>query len=59
MGARATAEQHSDFFGATGGRLDHAFANVQMLVRGMDQGIPITIIDHKKMKYLYKHQAYI
>ncbi len=34
-------------FGATGGRLDHAFANVQMLVRGIDQGIPMTIIDHK------------
>lgn len=34
-------------FGATGGRLDHALANIQLLSRGLDEGIPIVLIDHQ------------
>ncbi|WP_028398970.1 thiamine diphosphokinase [Ectobacillus panaciterrae] len=34
-------------FGATGGRLDHALANVQMLVKGLQKPIDMQLIDHK------------
>ncbi|MCP8970179.1 thiamine diphosphokinase [Ectobacillus ponti] len=34
-------------FGATGGRLDHSLANIQLLVRGLEQGVPITLADRQ------------
>jgi thiamine pyrophosphokinase len=34
-------------FGATGGRLDHALANVQMLVKGLRKNVEIQLIDYK------------
>ncbi|MDQ0270279.1 thiamine diphosphokinase [Cytobacillus purgationiresistens] len=41
-------------FGATGGRLDHFFANVQLLVKPVlqQQAIPIEIIDDKNILYI-------
>jgi thiamine pyrophosphokinase len=32
-------------FGATGGRLDHALASIQLLIRGLQQGVVIEMID--------------
>ncbi|QIW18972.1 thiamine diphosphokinase [Bacillus thuringiensis] len=34
-------------FGATGGRLDHGLANIQMLLRGLEVGIEMCIVDNK------------
>ncbi|WP_442599458.1 thiamine diphosphokinase [Neobacillus sp. D3-1R] len=39
-------------FGATGGRLDHFIANVQLLSKGIEKEYPISIIDKKNIMYL-------
>ncbi|MFD3445457.1 thiamine diphosphokinase [Microbacteriaceae bacterium 4G12] len=39
-------------FGATGGRLDHALANVQMLTKGLHSGIHMIVVDNKNEIYL-------
>ncbi|MFX3624612.1 MAG: thiamine diphosphokinase [Ectobacillus sp.] len=44
--------------GATGGRLDHALANVQMLIKGVEAGICMKIIDYKNEITLKKPGLY-
>ncbi|MDP7978005.1 thiamine diphosphokinase [Bacillus multifaciens] len=34
-------------FGATGGRLDHSLANIQMLIKGLQSNTSISIVDYK------------
>ena len=34
-------------FGATGGRLDRGLANIQMLLKGLEVGIEMCIVDNK------------
>ncbi len=47
------------YFGATGGRLDHGLANIQMLLKGLEVGIEMCIVDNqneisvKKSRYTY------
>ncbi|MGG3800185.1 thiamine diphosphokinase [Metabacillus fastidiosus] len=45
-------------FGATGGRLDHFFANVQLLINSIEKGTKITIIDSKNQITLFKPGTY-
>lgn len=41
--------------GATGGRLDHFLANVNILMKPMSQGIPAYIVDRHNKLYLLNH----
>ncbi len=34
-----------DIWGALGGRIDHALANIHLLIRGKDAGIPVRLVD--------------
>lgn len=34
-------------FGSTGGRLDHMLANIQLLIKPLNEGIGVVIIDHQ------------
>ncbi|CAM3743064.1 thiamine diphosphokinase [Mesobacillus thioparans] len=47
-------------FGATGGRIDHFMANVQLLVRPLEEGAPalIQIIDTQNILYIKKPGNY-
>ncbi|CAG9611135.1 Thiamine pyrophosphokinase [Bacillus rhizoplanae] len=43
-------EQESEqirIFGATGGRLDHSLANIQMLLKGLQANVNMSIVDYK------------
>lgn len=41
-----------NLYGVTGGRLDHFFGNVQLLIKALKQGISITIHDKQNEIYL-------
>ncbi|HYK73696.1 MAG TPA: thiamine diphosphokinase [Pseudoneobacillus sp.] len=45
-------------FGATGGRLDHFFGNVQLLSKGIEKDVHISIIDKKNIMYLKSPGTY-
>ena len=46
LGVRTEASINS-YFCATGGRLDHGLANIQMLLKGLEVGIEMCIVDNK------------
>lgn len=46
------------FFGVTGGRMDHQLANIQLLIRLVEQNIQATIIDLQNQLTLYKPGEY-
>ncbi|WP_223700274.1 thiamine diphosphokinase [Sutcliffiella deserti] len=45
-------------FGVTGGRLDHFLGNVQLLIKGIESGIPIKICDKQNLLYLKQEGVY-
>ncbi len=45
-------------FGATGGRLDHALANIQMLIKGLQVNIDMELIDYKNEIFLKNPGTY-
>ncbi|WP_026689946.1 thiamine diphosphokinase [Alteribacter aurantiacus] len=38
---------HIYLYGCTGGRLDHLFANVHLLFKGVENGVDVTIVDRQ------------
>lgn len=44
--------------GATGGRLDHSLINIQLLLKGLDAGVNIVIIDKQNMIMMKKPGRY-
>ncbi|AST94343.1 MULTISPECIES: thiamine diphosphokinase [Sutcliffiella] len=45
-------------FGGTGGRLDHFFGNIQLLLKGINEGCSIQIIDNQNILYVVKPGKY-
>lgn len=50
--ALAQSPDEIKIFGGTGGRLDHFFANVQLLSKGIETDCNISIIDKKNIMFL-------
>ncbi len=51
----AAGFRHFVLLGATGGRFDHTFANLQAMAYGLDNGANVTIIDRQNKMFLLKN----